>query len=893
MSNGFKAILRRILVFSPLAILFLLFYNHLVNIEERLILEQIGKEHQIHLDYIENSTQKEFTFYSQIIDFVKSSHSLDLFFSNENEYESMISLFFQSVLENQPKVQYIGLFGFDGDRTLITPQQGRTINAFDLNQYNITSQKLLYEVKNLEKTGMYIHPVSFIENPVTHVYEQMILLASPVMDETEVKGVIVFIVQAKDLLPPIEDFLKNHSQVFTFTVVDANGRILEILNKFKSIQNDIKMTNYSIMYPQVWNSINKNKKGNIIVDNVFYQYNAINPFERMYQNYEENSHYFTVISSFSMENVELIQSSFLLQNESLRYIIALVILFGSVIISLLVYFRKNDQELIVISKLISDQSHDGVLIRKPSRVVTYSNYAAELLTGYTEEELLMDKAEIELLDFPQNEREGKKNLSQKNKKQVISYDNFVWIHSKHSFTLCHMLMNSVFNNRKDLLYLVQLLSDPQNISRESFDMYVLENKNEITPVDRYPIKKITDLLPLHNLSAIMYLKLTNLDLLEAQYTHAQHHQSGALIRDVLISFLKTDELLFKYSPDTYLITISSDGNELHDKIERLADIFATPFGVENKKKILTYQCGISIYEKDKSIATLILESRMALAAQLHFNHQGVLIYDNSVNKSLLRYYSILNKIPSALKNNKIEVFIQPIVGLKDDTIIGGEALVRWHDNELGDIHPNEFIPIIERHHLEQSIDFYVIETAIQYIAELKPEDEDFFLSVNICPPMLFNEYLIPYLVGTLEKYHVDHGRVVLELTERMLLEDLPRANSILAELHNLGINIAIDDFGTGFSSLSYLNMLDIDIIKIDRAFIKNYPTKSEGKIMKAILTMAHELDIYTFVEGIETKEQLSLITNHGAAAYQGYLFSKAISFEDFKVLYIARLKKEI
>ena len=542
MSNGLKAILRRILVFSPLAILFLLFYNHLVNIEERLILEQIGKEHQIHLDYIENSTQKEFTMYSQIIDFVKSSHSLDLFFSNENEYEYMISSFFQSVLENQPKVQYIGLFGFDGERTLITPQQGRTINSFDLNQYNITSQRLLYEVKNLEKTGMYIHPVSFIENSVTHVFEQMILLASPVMVGTEVKGVIVFIVQAKDLLPPIEDFLKNHSQVFTFTVVDANGRILEILNKFKSIQNDTKMTNYSIMYPQVWKSINKNKNGNIIIDDVFYQYNAVNPFERIPQNYEKNSHYFTVISSFSMKDIELIQSSFLLQNESLRYIIALVILFGSVIISLLVYFRKNDQELIAISNLISDQSHDGVLIRKPSGIVTYSNYAAELLTGYSKEELLLDKAEIELLDFPQNDRESKKNLSQKEQETKLSpHDDFVWVHSKRSCTLCHMLMNSVFNNRNDLLYLVQLLSDPQNISRESFDMYVLENKNEITPVDMYPIKKITDLLPLNNLSAIMYLKLTNLDLLEAQYTHAQHHQSGSLIRDVLIGFLKNNE----------------------------------------------------------------------------------------------------------------------------------------------------------------------------------------------------------------------------------------------------------------------------------------------------------------------------------------------------------------
>ncbi|NCB02210.1 MAG: EAL domain-containing protein [Spirochaetia bacterium] len=890
MSNSVRAVINRVLFYLPLAILFLFLYSQLISFEKDDILEQVMKEHQIHLSYIENASIREFMIFNHVMEFLKSTNGVNAFI-HDKECNMKTSSLFNNVLYSQKKLQYIALLKKENGEKAIAGQIGRNVEAFSLSQYNLTTQTLFYELSRLKGDDMYIHPVTFIKDEVTGLSEQMILLSSPVIEDGKIIGALVFVFEVQDAFPSMDDFIQNHSQAFTYTIVDGNGKVLNTLHRFKNLKERNPVNNYSLLQSEVWLDIKNNESGNIIVDDVVYMYKTIDPFKNSSTYYEKKNHYLIVITSFSLADLELIQSSFLLRNGPLRYIIALLLLFGSVIISLLFYFRKNDQELITLSNIISDHSQNGVLIRKPTGEVTYSNHTLELITGFNEEEILMNRLKIDFLESSPTNKIQEKYFIKGAAKQVVSYDNFAWIHAKKSYTLAHMLMNSVFNNQHKLLYLVQLLSEPQNLSRESFDTFILENKDEIAPIDLFPIKVITNISSKQKLYATMYLKLTNLDILEARYTHVQHQELGFMIRSAIVSLLKQHELLFQYSPDTFLLTITGDAEDLDRKIVALRTLFSSPFGLSHNKKILTYQGGVSVYEKDSSIATLISDSRMALATQIHFNNQGILTYNKSVNESLLRYYSILNKIPPAFKNGDIDVFFQPIVKIGSNTIIGAEALVRWNDKDFGFISPQEFIPIIEHHHLEEMLDFYVISQAVDFIVSMKlKEDDPFFISVNICPPMLFNEHLIPHIIHTLAKYKVAHKRLLIELTERTLLEDLPRANAILAELHNLGISVAIDDFGTGFSSLSYLNMLDIDVIKIDRSFIKDYPTRSEGKIIKAILTMAHELEIPTLVEGIETKEQYDFIKQYGAYTYQGFLFSKAIPLKEFKELYSRKEK---
>lgn len=885
MSSSLKVVLKRILYYLPLSILFLLLYSQLVSFERNEILLQVEKENRIHLKYIETATDREFTIFYRVMEFLRTSDWVDYYLSDTAKHEEEVKNLFLGVLQNQQSIQYISFISVDTTHSITSAQKGRKEGEFSLATYNLSEQKLLDEVSSLKENEIYLHPVVFRKDPLTHVYEQMTLIASPIIRDGKVKGALAFTLQVHNSFSIIDSFMQEHSQVLTFKILEGNGKLLKKSNRFETIDYETEISDFAKEYPKVWKDIIENGKGRVEVDGILYQYVTIDPYAGISNYYDNHKHYIIAMSCFALSDLELIQSSFLLRNEPLRYILALLILFGSVIISLLIYFRKNDRELIALSNIISDQSHDGVLIRKPSGEVTYCNYAVEQLTGFSEEEILMNRVKIELLKESPSIEIKRKSQSKTSSKLVVSYNDFVWLYAKKSYTLNHMLMNNVFNNQQQLLYLVQLLSDPKNLSQESFDDFILENKNESVPIDAFPISIMSEISERNNLYAIMYLKLTNLDILEAQFTHSQHYQLGNIIRNNLISLIGEDEKLFQYSPDTFLITVTRMDENLERKTALLQKIFSSPIGILENKKIITYQCGVSLYEEGKPLSSVITEARMALATQLHFNRKGTLLYDRSINDGLLRYYAILKKIPLAFERGDIEVFLQPYVGTFSTSIVGAEALVRWNDEDFGTISPLEFIPIIENHHLEHMLDFYVIEKIAQCIASIASIDERFFISVNLCPPTLFNEQLIPHLIHTLSKYHVEHHRVVIELTERTLLEDLNRANAVLAELHNLGFHIAIDDFGTGFSSLSYLNMLDIDVVKIDQSFIKDYPQKNEGKIMKAILTMARELEIYTFVEGVETVEQLTFITKHKADAYQGFIFSKAISLTEFKTLY--------
>ena len=231
------------------------------------------------------------------------------------------------------------------------------------------------------------------------------------------------------------------------------------------------------------------------------------------------------------------------------------------------------------------------------------------------------------------------------------------------------------------------------------------------------------------------------------------------------------------------------------------------------------------------------------------------------------------------------MYFQPVVDTITDTIIGAEALARWMHPKLGPIPPNEFIPIVEQNNLERLLGRYVVEQVVQLLYELSSiTEKQLLISMNLCPTELQDLDLVPHMVRTLDAYNVPHELLIVELTERSLLTDLEVANNTLKELHQERIKIVIDDFGTGFSSLSYLHELDIDKLKIDRSFIKNYPESDDAVILKAMVRMAKELDIAVVMEGVELPEQLALLKELEVTYYQGFIFSKAVTKEEFITL---------
>lgn len=248
---------------------------------------------------------------------------------------------------------------------------------------------------------------------------------------------------------------------------------------------------------------------------------------------------------------------------------------------------------------------------------------------------------------------------------------------------------------------------------------------------------------------------------------------------------------------------------------------------------------------------------------------------------------IKSGIWDAMDRNELYLHYQPQVHLKSGNPIGVEALVRWNHKALGHIQPGEFIPVAEDLGAISRIGNWVFRTASQHLPTWKSlRNHDLHLSVNVSPREIRNGSINPSAwVEHLDSVGVPCSCIVLEITEGLLMENDPEVKNQIEVLQRCGMKIAIDDFGTGFSSLSYLKNFDVSFIKIDKAFIRDIATdRKDVAICQAIISLAHALGITVIGEGVETPEQLQVLTDLGCDAAQGFLFGRPQGHADFQSL---------
>jgi diguanylate cyclase (GGDEF)-like protein/PAS domain S-box-containing protein len=240
----------------------------------------------------------------------------------------------------------------------------------------------------------------------------------------------------------------------------------------------------------------------------------------------------------------------------------------------------------------------------------------------------------------------------------------------------------------------------------------------------------------------------------------------------------------------------------------------------------------------------------------------------------------------AIRNGGFDLYYQPFLSLRDNTITGCEALLRWRHSERGMISPTEFIPIAEGTGLITILGEWVLRTAC---AQAVTWPNNINVAVNVSPVQFKNGNFVQMVINALGASRLPARRLELEITEAVLIHDDEAALAMLHQLRGLGVRIALDDFGTGYSSLSYLQRLPFDKIKIDRSFI-NDVAESEGSrsIVKAVVSIATTRNITTTAEGVETEQQMKLLRRLGCTEMQGYLFSPAIPAAKIRELLLSR-----
>jgi diguanylate cyclase (GGDEF)-like protein/PAS domain S-box-containing protein len=325
--------------------------------------------------------------------------------------------------------------------------------------------------------------------------------------------------------------------------------------------------------------------------------------------------------------------------------------------------------------------------------------------------------------------------------------------------------------------------------------------------------------------------------------------------------------------------------------QRMLDVLVQPFMLGTHEVFITASIGITVYPYDsENVDALLKNADTAMYQAKDQGRNNYQFYAESMNAVALERFTMENQLRKALKHDEFQLYYQPQLDLHTGEMIGLESLIRWLHPERGCVLPEAFIPLTEDTGLIIPIGEWVLQNACSEIQALRKTGfPSLSVMVNISGIQLRQKDFADTVIKAIKTYGIDPHCLELELTESILMQNIETTITKLQELKDIGIRLSLDDFGTGYSSLSYLKRIPLDTIKIDRSFIHDIGKKTDSaEITKAIIAMAHSLDLKVVAEGVETEQQLAFLVQNKCDQVQGYFISPPLPKEAI----IQFLKKE-
>jgi diguanylate cyclase (GGDEF)-like protein len=384
--------------------------------------------------------------------------------------------------------------------------------------------------------------------------------------------------------------------------------------------------------------------------------------------------------------------------------------------------------------------------------------------------------------------------------------------------------------------------------------------------------------------AVMYL---DLDRFKNVNDTLGYVAGDRFLRDVserLRSCLREDDAVARTGSDEFALLLTHVGGteEVIEVTGKVHDALKPAFHLDSHELYVTTSIGISLYPDDGCETMELL--RNAGAALYRAKGQGgnsYQFYEAEMNARAVKRLALESSLRRALGSEEILLYYQPQVD-QSGRIVGAEALVRWQHPELGLLSPAEFIPLAEETGLIVPLGVQILRAACTEASAWKVAGHPLLVSVNFSPRQFCQPDLVMVVARLLRETGLEPNYLEVELTESSVMKNAESAIVKLNELKELGVNIAIDDFGTGYSSLSYLKRLPIDTLKIDQSFVRDVTTDpKDAAIVRAIITLAHSLDLKVKAEGVERKEQLRFLRLLRCDVVQGYLLGRPTSAEAF------------
>lgn len=386
--------------------------------------------------------------------------------------------------------------------------------------------------------------------------------------------------------------------------------------------------------------------------------------------------------------------------------------------------------------------------------------------------------------------------------------------------------------------------------------------------------------------AVLFIDLDRFKLVNDTYGH--HIGDALLIRvaERLKEPLRDSDIIARLGGDEFVILLQElvDKDQISRIAKSLLKSFNDPIIVSDRECRVTVSIGISVYGVDAiDEETLMKHADVAMYVAKEKGKDNFQFYSRSIHLRTKEKIDLEVNLSSALKKNELHLFYQPKLDIRTGKVAGAEALIRWKNPQLGNISPDQFIPIAEENGLIIPIGEWVfINGCQQSHAWHNLSSDPFCLSINLSARQFNDPDLIKTIKQTLKLHGLAPHQLELEITESTVISNPRRAINILNELKQIGLKISLDDFGTGYSSLGQLKHYPIDTLKIDRSFIKEIPFDNDDKALtKAIITMGKTLGMTVVAEGVETLEQLKFLHENGCDQIQGFFFQKPLPAPEF------------
>ena len=336
-----------------------------------------------------------------------------------------------------------------------------------------------------------------------------------------------------------------------------------------------------------------------------------------------------------------------------------------------------------------------------------------------------------------------------------------------------------------------------------------------------------------------------------------------------------------------LVTHTADRTELDAMARRVRTALSHPLTIEGVRVNISASVGLALAPDDAVDApTLMQRADVAMYGAKAGHGNGVAFYEPIRDDNSPRRLALATDLRAAIAAGQLNLVFQPKARLTDDDVIGFEALVRWRHPELGQVFPDEFIPIAERTGIISDLTVWVLGAAVAQMAQWHRDGHRWSVAVNVAMRNLLDDDFAATVHDILDRHDCDPSQLTLEITETSVMTDTARTIEVLARLAELGVRLSVDDFGTGYSSLSYLQQLPVEELKIDKCFVRDMLTDASAEaIVRSVLDLAGNLHLRVVAEGVEDRHTWERLRQLGCQVAQGYVMSRPMPPADIEPWY--------